>query len=56
VTFAERKPRHHGKDVSEHDEPGNRDTKKWHQQLNDFVEAYTGNDAGHREDRNFLKI
>jgi hypothetical protein len=30
--------------------PG-RDTKRWYQRLNNIIEAYTGNDVGHKEDR-----
>jgi hypothetical protein len=30
--------------------PG-RDTKLWYQRLNNIIEAYTGNDVGHKEVR-----
>ena len=50
-TVKERKPWRWRRDVSETNEPGDRDTKYWHQPLNDLVEAYTKNDAGHREAR-----
>jgi hypothetical protein len=51
-TVKERKPRCWRRDVSNSNEPGNRDTKYWHQQPNNLIEAYTVNDIDHREDRN----
>jgi len=50
-TVKERKPRRWRRDVSNTNEPGNRDTKHWHQLLNNLIEAYTENDIGHKEVR-----
>ena len=47
----ERKPRRWRRDVSDTNEPGNRDTKYWHQLPNNLDEAYTRNGIGHKEDR-----